>query len=187
MVDRRRLPNNIRDEIHSRVFQLADDEGYLTNSRTQNANFIERLVQHPEVGRVLAEFMEDRKVRVYIKDAILNRYAKARRNVDPERLPTILADRIGGSVAKLEEDESVFLFCSTNGDFLVVGLGTLVKWETALRKLLLFIGRKPQLCAQRGSLKKFLIVTSGDIPLRPGDEELLVTSLRNIGVDIIVV
>ncbi|MCU0242575.1 MAG: hypothetical protein MUF51_09165, partial [Vicinamibacteria bacterium] len=72
------------------VFKLADDFGYLSKGRPENAKFMVTLVDSA-IGRELAQFMPKAEVKTYLKDAVLNRYAKDRRkllaNVDAYLTP----------------------------------------------------------------------------------------------------
>jgi len=67
---------------------------------------------------------------------------------------------------------------------LVVAIGTFVKWETALRKILLHIGTTPLM--HYDDVKKMLVVVTGGVPLPAGDEPILQRALSQIGMDILI-
>jgi len=87
-----RIPDAVRNSVIQKVFQIADAEGYMTNNRVESTRFIDRLVVKPEVGEVLLGFMEEKKVRTYIKDGILNQYTKLKRNVTGDHLQSVISN-----------------------------------------------------------------------------------------------
>ncbi|WP_238413593.1 hypothetical protein [Alicyclobacillus sp. TC] len=180
-----RIPDPVRNELIERVFRIADDEGYMLNNRVENTRFMDRLVADPEVGGVLLRFMEEEKVRTYIKDGILNQYTKSKRTVTKEGLRAAICDFYNEDCALIGQKNDVYVFRMTQtGKTLVVATGTFVKWETALRKVLLHIGATPLL--QGLEMKKMLVILTGGVPLPAGDEEILQRSLLQIGVDVLV-
>ncbi|MGG1660907.1 hypothetical protein [Brevibacillus sp. NRS-1366] len=181
-----RIPDTIRDEILERIFQLADREGYLTNNRVNNANFMERLLSNPEVGGMLEAFMPKEKVRVYIKDSMLNRYAKDRRSVTEEKLLETLTGTFQESVLLIETKNDVSLFKMSSGSHIVTTVGSYVKWETALRKILLYIGKNRCLRDGEFSLKKMIVISTGGVPIPTGEEDVLKRALSEVGVGVLV-
>lgn len=143
------LPNEIRIKVKEVVYRLADEFGYMNKSRVDSGVFMENLAKNPEVGGVLAEFMEKGLIKTYIKDAVLNRYMKDKKH---EVLPTCsefllptMQKVLGCKALVIEEENPVFLFRLENGALLLVSQGTFLKWETALRKALEFIAKAPAL------------------------------------------
>ena len=74
------LPKNIQSQVKEAVFREADEFGYMASGRIESGQFIDTLVEDPEVGRVLIEYMPKERVRTYIKDGILNAYTKKATN-----------------------------------------------------------------------------------------------------------
>ena len=72
------IPDPARQNIFDAAFKEFDDHQYLTKSRPENADLMDRLIEHPDIGAKLQNFIPKEKVRTYIKDTILNNYAKKR-------------------------------------------------------------------------------------------------------------
>ncbi|MED3501525.1 hypothetical protein P4479_24185 [Brevibacillus agri] len=182
----KRVPDTIRNEILDRIYELADREGYLTNNRVDNAVFMERLLTNPDIGGTLEAFMPKEKVRVYIKDSMLNRYAKDRRSITMEKLLNVLAEVFQQPVSLVNTDNDVSLCNTESGFYIVVTIGSYTKWETALRKILLFIG-KTNLINQGSELKKIIVISTGGVPIPTGEEEVLKRALSEVGVGVLVI
>ncbi|MCH1638937.1 hypothetical protein MJ257_02360 [Paenibacillus timonensis] len=184
----KKLPNPIRQDILKRVYELADSEGYLTNNRVNNSMFLERLVDNEDVGLVLQDFMEKDRVRVYIKDSLLNKYAKDRRAVNQYNLTTKIAHLCNESVCMLSSQNDVMMFrAESTGSHIVVAKGSYMKWETALRKVLLYIAATPQLKQQNNQLIKAIVITTGGVPIPTGEEEALRSALSEINVGLVAI
>ena len=72
-----KLPADVRKTIKKLVFARADEFGYGSRSRTENGAFLTSLVEDPQIGGTLKLYMSEIAVRTYIKDGVLNAYAKA--------------------------------------------------------------------------------------------------------------
>ncbi|MDF7806190.1 hypothetical protein P4E94_01995 [Pontiellaceae bacterium B12219] len=142
-----KVPDTVAREVKDLVFAEADKVDYLARSRVDNGKFLDQLVQIEQVGGRLAQFMRKAEVRTYIKDAILNRYSKDKTQKErPDDFRSIIEKKVGISADFVERNErsQVSLFKSPeNNCFVVVADGTVLKWETALRKALLYIASKP--------------------------------------------
>lgn len=143
----KRVPDHVAKEIKERVYQEADLVNYLARTRTDNSAFLARLLLMPEVGVRLSQHMKKDDVRTYIKDAILNRYSKDKTQEErPVDIRQIIKKKIGIDAEFVECDHKnqTSLFKSVvDNNFIVVSEGTVLKWETALRKALLYIASKP--------------------------------------------
>ncbi|HOO51939.1 MAG TPA: hypothetical protein PLK94_11685 [Alphaproteobacteria bacterium] len=143
----KKVPDDIAKEIKERVFLEADRVNYLARSRTDNGNFLAKLVAMPNVGGRLSQYMKKAEVRTYIKDAILNRYSKDKTQEErPDVLGPIIKEKLGIDAYLVEQEtkSQISLFNSpSNSYFVVVADGTVLKWETALRKALLYVASKP--------------------------------------------
>lgn len=144
---RKDLPEHISKEIKERVFLEADRTNYLARNTSDNNLFINNLVTMPEVGGRLSQYISKTKVRTYIKDGILHRYSeqKAKKNRPVELEPIIKElTQINSSFIELDKKSQISVFKSINENyFIIVADGTMLKWETALRKSLLYITAKP--------------------------------------------
>lgn len=180
-----KIPERVREELIERVFKLADQEGWMTNNRVENARFMDRLVADPQIGGILLNFMDEKKVRTYIKDGILNQYAKKKRTITDECLNLAISEFYGENCCLMETRNDVCVFTmQDSGKILVAAKGTFVKWETALRKVIMHIGATP--LVQSSEIRKMLVIVTGGVPLPAGEEQILQRALSQIGVDILV-
>lgn len=140
-------PAAIAVRIKDIVYREADNADYLGRDRVKNGIFLDKLVKHPQVGMVLQEHIPQAEVRTYIKDAILNRYSKDKTaRAVPADLTPIIQNIYGADFVQSDKQVSsgVSLFRDASGKrFVVTAQGTYLKWETALRKALLYIPDKP--------------------------------------------
>jgi hypothetical protein len=115
------------------------------------------LVSVQEVGGKLSQYMQKAEVRTYIKDAILNRYSKDKTQEErPQNLRPIIQKHLGFDAHFVESNSKnqITLFKTpANCCFVVIADGTLLKWETALRKALLYIASKPFVDYQNVEIK----------------------------------
>lgn len=139
-----RIPPGPRKEIFAYVYERADEYHYLEKTRPENATFMENLIRDPLVGGRLANYMEAPGVRVYIKDTILNKYAKDRKTL-PRGVEEFL-NPIYGEVVELDyrSQDNVSLHRVESDDrLLIVARTSELKWETGLRKLLQYVAAMP--------------------------------------------
>ena len=143
----KKVPDTIAKEIKERVFKEADQFNYLARSRTDNGTFLDQLVNMKDVGGRLSQYMPKAEIRTYIKDAILNRYSKDKtQEVRPSDCVPIIQEKLAVKALFVERENKtkISLFKSPNDHcYVVVADGTYLKWETALRKALLYIASKP--------------------------------------------
>lgn len=182
-----KVPKVIHSELLEKVITLADREGCLTNTRPQNKAFMDRLASDPQIGGILAEFMADEEVRVYIKDSLLNKYSKIKRKKTKGEIQELVKDYVKEEISPIEIKGDIFLYrkCST-GQCLIVAKGTFQKWETAIRKVLLYIAGRPLLTKEAG-IQKLILLTTAGVPLCIGEEDLLRKALKAIGFEVLVV
>jgi len=143
----KKVPDKIAKEIKECVFGEADKFNYLARSRTDNGMFLDQLVTMKDVGSRLSQYMPRAEVRTYIKDAILNRYSKDKTQEErPDDFVPIIKSGldIDAHFIERENKTQISLYKSPNAHcYVVVADGTYLKWETALRKALLYIASKP--------------------------------------------
>ena len=183
------VPRSVQSQVKAEVFNQADQHHYLEQDRTVNGQFIGRLVQDENVGGKLLQYMPRESVRTYIKDALLNAYAKQRRAGSLHASPiTDVRAEFPGPVVEVEKHPSKLLWLYRIGDgseVLVAG-GTALKWETALRKALDFVAASP---GYRGSGRHpqiFLRLTAGAAPLCASDKAHLQNALAVVAVKFVV-
>lgn len=150
-------------KIKDSVYLKADEFEYLKRSRTDNGKFIDSLVSAPEVGVVLANFMSKSEIRTYIKDAILNRYSKDKTiESRPNNLIEVIYNKLGIKTILLEKDSrsGIELYkCEDYSQdvYVVVVDGTYMKWETALKKALMYAPRIKIVQAGLGAKVKIIL------------------------------
>ena len=181
-----RMPREVRKEIRELVFSRLDAVNYLTQGRIENGRFMEQLARDPEVGGRIAQYTGRERVKTYIKDALINRYAKEKRK-PPSDLSATVAGVAGEIVARVDGGGYKGISLYRGGETLVVAsCGTLTKWETALRKLLEYMG------ANRGRLEHnsarrpvlmLALMTDGK-KISSADKDLLERSLEEIQVKV---
>lgn len=169
----KKVPDDIAKEIKECVFQEADRVNYLARSRTDNGIFLAQLVAMPNVGGRLSQYMKKAEVRTYIKDAILNRYSKDKTQEErPDDLEPIILEKIGVEALFVEQEakSQISLFKSpSDACFVIVADGTVLKWETALRKALLYIASKPFSENSDASIKIVLMLFARYQKVSPSD------------------
>ena len=136
-------------KVKTLIFQKADAFGYASRDRPDNGRFMDELVEDPNVGGVLKEYMSKEKVRTYIKDSVLNAYTKTRTKkilASNSVTDTILQIfSVHSTVIQHSKHSGVSVCRSANGSIFVISAGTVLKWETALRKALELIANEPNL------------------------------------------
>ena len=74
------MPNSIPkaklETIRSKTFAILEERQYLSQSRKENGKLMDELVDHPEIGGIVAGYMPKAAVKTYIKDALINSYSK---------------------------------------------------------------------------------------------------------------
>ena len=148
-----------RREIVAYVYQQADLHSYLERTRPENTAFMEKLIKDSQVGGRLCNYMPVDKVKTYIKDAILNRYAKDRK-ILPHILNDLLASVYPAPIEEQEYDQrnKVSLHKVGDGRYLVVARATWLKWETGLRKIVLFLSAAPHMPPREGTSPELVLV-----------------------------
>lgn len=177
-----KIPNAIVNDIRRCVYKEADKVNYLAQSRTDNAKLMDRLLSMPSVGGRLKEYISNEDIRTYIKDAILNRYAKSKkRDCQPsiaEHIKWCSRQFEVSDLAFVEGDSDLLLFKSEACPiYVVVAEGTYLKWETALRKALLYIGAKPFANKSNAVIYVVLSLFARNAPISQSDKEALRNAL----------
>lgn len=163
------MPNNIPRDKRERIFELvydrADAFGYCTRNRPDNSMFMNSLVNDPEIGGVLSQYMPTGEVRTYVKDTILNKYAKdlvKRKMAAIEPIP-VFQIVYGIDTHFVGKTGQITVCRANNNDIYVLSAGTYLKWETALRKALEYITSKELVKDHGVHICLGLVVTNDDI------------------------
>lgn len=187
-----KVPAKLRAAIKELVYEQADQAHYLVQGRVENGAFLDRLAKNPRIREPLIEYMPEGSIRTYIKDAILNRYAKDKiaelsKSIDNN---TLLKKKYGIVNAVGRSPNGKVVLYRTVGKpvaYIVVSEGTCLKWETALRKALEFVTSLEPGSINDGSLDIYLKCVSPEGPLSSGDKTLLKSSLSNIKVGLFLI
>lgn len=182
------LPKNIQAKIRKAVYKKADEFGYMESSRIESGKFIDLLVEDDDVGKILIEYMPKERVRTYIKDGLLNAYAKsftqkALATSTPEKT---ISNTYGETAYVIQngkgKQSGLFVLRSESGTIYVVSSGTVLKWETALRKALEIIANEPTLIIDGKSPLICLNLSLGRQALTEADKKHIITALEAVGV-----
>lgn len=185
------LNDEQQKNIKKAIFKKADEYGYLACGRVQSGQFMDELVDDPEVGGVLKEYMSKERVRTYIKDGVLNAYSKEKNkeilsSINPEstikRLFQYEAAIIQHCSGKYRD---VFVLRSTEGLIFVVSGGTTIKWETALRKALDIIANESGLTIEGKTPYIALQLTDTSQEMTAADRNHIENALAAIGVKVL--
>ena len=176
------LPTRVKQQVETRGFDLLNEWQYLNRTRVENSQFMDQLVDHPEIGKKLSEFLDRAGVRKYIKDVIVNKYAKLKRKM-PRDLGAELESWLGEPVHEIEwvNRDKLSLHRSESGTYLITARTTFIKWETGLRKILLYCADKPNLHSKH-DVQKCLAIFEHGATVNQADKNHLQKALDSIGI-----
>lgn len=183
-----RLPQQIRSNLISLVYQKADDFAYMECDRVKNGQFMDMLVEDPDVGGVLRQYMQKERVRTYIKDTILNRYTKdaTSKTLSSKTPEQTIKEEYGEDANVIQKIRGTAYDChvlrSETGKIYIVSEGTSLKWETALRKGLEIIANEPTLTIKEKVPSLCLKLSLAGQSLTEADKKLIKTALAAAGV-----
>ena len=180
-----KLPHDVSTKIKALVFAKADKFGYGSRTRTENGFFINSLVEDPEIGGVLGQYMRENQVRTYIKDGVLNAYAKAevRKKLNRISLESVVLQVYHMEAGEVGKSGQTSIYRSASNDLFLIHTGTYLKWETALRKLLECVAANDKISeANSVNLCLLLTVSSGEMTF--ADQQQLEKALDYIGVKV---
>ena len=183
-----KLPSPINEEVQTEVYRMADERNYLSMNRVQAGSFIDSLVAEKKVGYVVAQHCPKERVRTYIKDGILNSYSKQRHSKATDiSIENIVSKRFSGKFESCDECDYIQLLRGVKEDsnkFVVVTKGTYVKWETALRRALLYVESKPFSENTSYNIATLLLLSSGGKELPHSDRKQLSNALARVHVSV---
>jgi hypothetical protein len=73
-----KVPLKILKELHSRVWADADAVNWLRLADPERSRQYERWISDPNVGGVIGQFVDERNIRVYLKDSVMKPYTRER-------------------------------------------------------------------------------------------------------------
>ena len=175
-------------DIPDVVYKKADEYFYSSHTRPDNSAFMDSLVIDVDVGYVLREYMDNAVIRTYIKDSILNAYSKQRGKdiLSAESATDTVKQLFGIDTSVIQNqknnNKAVSVCRSDDGKIFVVSEGTVLKWETALRKALEIIAREPGLSVDGFSQSICLQLADISASITDGDKKHISTALAAISV-----
>ena len=182
------LPAKIAKQVKDVVFKKADEYFYSSRTRPDNSAFMDSLVSDVDVGCVLRGYMDNAVIRTYIKDSILNAYSKQRGKdiLSVESVTDTVKQLFGINTSVIQKqknnDKTVSVCRSDDGKIFVVSEGTVLKWETALRKALEIIAREPGLSVDGFNPSICLQLADTSASITDGDKKHISTALAAISV-----
>ena len=183
-----KLPKQIRSNLINLVYQKASDFAYMECDRVKNGQFMDMLVEDPDVGGVLRQYMQKERVRTYIKDTILNRYTKdaTSKTLSSKTPEQTIKEEYGEDANVIQKIRGTAYDChvlrSETGKIYIVSEGTSLKWETALRKGLEIIANEPTLTIKEKVPSLCLKLSLAGQSLTEADKKLIKTALAAAGV-----
>lgn len=93
-----RVPPAVRESLREKLWRQCDDLGWMSLHDTERAQHYELWSREPSIGGQLAQVMDPRKVRVYIKDSLIKPYVRARVSLSEADVRQLLG-LTGGDVA----------------------------------------------------------------------------------------
>lgn len=187
----KKLPNKKKKQIETLIYARADAAGYRTLSRPESSRFLDSLVEDDAVGGVLREYYPKENIRTYIKDGILNAYMKRfTKDALDGVSPTDTIQRIYGVSSSVIQqctgkEARVSVSRSEDGRIFIVSGGTVLKWETALRKALELIAKEAGLTIDGKTPEICLHLVATNNSLTEADKRHITTALGALGVEAI--
>ena len=178
------MPKGVREQIFRDTYALLDKHAYLMKDRVENGRFMDQLIEHERVGKRLAQYITKVGIRKYIKDSIINRYAKDRTRA-PRDIGSHLTKLYGRMLGEIEysKHEKVSLHKAEDQSFVVAARTTTLKWETGLRKAITYVANAPGLPQDRSKVHCVLLIAQTAGPMNSGDRDLVERALKFIAVD----
>ena len=182
------LPKPVQAKIKKVVYKKADDFGYMECGRIESGRFLDMLVDDEEVGKVIIEYMPKERVRTYIKDGVLNAYTKAATKKalaasTPENVIKNVFNETASVIQKGKGKQSgLSVLRAESGNIYVVSGGTVLKWETALRKALEIIANEPNLTINGKAPSICLKLSLTGQSLTEADKTHISTAVGAVGV-----
>lgn len=169
-----------RKAIFDYVYQRADEHRYLAKDKNANGIFMSQLAADPNVGGKLGDFINKAEIHKYIKDTILNQYSKLRRRL-PKDIKQILARQYVGQIHDITYVKKDHLSLHRIDDkYLVVARANYLKWETAIRKLSLYVAGS--INVEPKKVEMLAIIFEQGVPVNQADKDLVTDALRLLGI-----
>lgn len=141
-----------------------------------------------DVGKIIIEYMPKERVRTYIKDGILNAYTKAATkralagSTPANTIQTVFNETASVIQEGKGKQSGLFVLRSESGNIYVVSGGTVLKWETALRKALEIIANEPNLTLNGIAPSICLKLSVAGQSLTEADKAHIIAAVGAVGV-----
>jgi hypothetical protein len=122
-----RIPEEIRRGLRKRLWALADSLDWAKLDWYEKSSRYETWTRDPEVGGLLSHYMDQRRIRVYIKDTIMKGYIRSRQACPETPLKALGIDGNAQFAERHERPHGRRL-----GDGRVVVWGSAEEWKLVL-------------------------------------------------------
>lgn len=175
-----KIPPKIREELLSSITELADRHGYLSRNRPENHQFMLNLMENPAIGKRIESYLGASKVKTYIKDSLLHKYAENKRQPSKTASYYLTQSGLRDFQAIVNTPGKPELFKLSDGKTAAVVFTSYKKWETGVRSLVLYIAGKPRLLSSRPEL--YLIIFDPKCHVCESDKNIVITGLKLLGI-----
>ena len=179
----KKMPADVEKEIKKTAYALCEEKGYGDGTRVDSTAFIDMLLARPDVGGRLKEYLPSSNVRVYIKDTLCGRYTK---DLTAKKMaqykPTEAIKEVYGVDAYYVAKSGDVTICKDSGGELIylVDYSTLVRWESALRRILEYIARMPQVSSNPELVRICLVIVDQTSKMTYADKIQLAKALEYV-------
>lgn len=182
------IPDDVKAQVVARVRDALDSAGYFSQALTDNSQLFDSMTANPMIGGVLGQYMKKEKVRTYIKDGIIGKYAKLKNEeiLSTDKVKRDL-ERCEGSAITIIQDKAQVIVGVNDSDGSVVyaAKGTVLKWESALRKVLEKRAAAPD---KEGMIvKMYLLLSNTGRKLTEAEQLSIHKTLAVVGVKVILI
>jgi hypothetical protein len=173
-----KIPADVKKELFRIVSERADKHDYCNRPRPENHRFMLDLTNDPLIGGRIAEFLGQEKVKTYLKDTLLHDYAALHRH--PVKAADSYIKSLGwGELFRIDTPKGKpSLFRLQNGQIVAAEFTSYLKWETGMRKLLLYLAGKSEL--RKKNLRLVLIICDQKRVICESEKKLVMDALALI-------
>ncbi len=182
------IPDDVKAQVVSRVRACLDDAGYFSQALTDNSQLFDSMTADPLIGGVLGQYMKKEKIRTYIKDGIIGKYAKLKNEemLSTEKVKADLENFEGSPISILSDKGQVIVGINdTDGAIIYAAKGTVLKWESALRKVL--ENRAKSQNQENMIIRMYLILSNTGRKLTEAEQQSISKTLGIVDVRVILI
>jgi len=127
-----RVPDEIRVGMRQKLWAVASEVDWANLSSIEKSAYYESWTRDPEVGGTLSHYMDQRQVRVYIKDTVMKGFGRSRL-ADANKPMRLLGLPVDGSAAVTKDYERPHGRLLSDGR--VIAWGTAKDWKAVLMSI----------------------------------------------------